>query len=99
MGYATNNPPRAMGPRKSGDAPCMWWYRSADSIEEITADGYFENGFSVGLRVGDVILVQNPRDHWSSSLLPVISVSGGAATLAAAKPAKAPKAKKEPADD
>lgn len=51
-GFAT------IGASKSGNAPSLYSYSTADAIGDINTSGYF-NSLSATLQVGDVILVRS----------------------------------------
>ena len=42
---------------QSGGAPRLWAYGSADSDSTVLANGYFTDGFSKGMTVGDLVIV------------------------------------------
>lgn len=56
MAYATSNPPMliagGLGTMTGGK---LWFYRSTDAATLIRVAGYFTNGFSLGMRAGDVL--------------------------------------------
>lgn len=56
MSYATTNPPRLIV-QCIGGGPNLWLYSSADPHATVDASGYFTNGYSLGMRDGDQILV------------------------------------------
>lgn len=56
MSYATTNPPALLIGGVSG-APNIWVYSSADPHATVDASGYFTNGYKLGMRDGDQILV------------------------------------------
>jgi hypothetical protein len=50
-----------------GTATCIWNYRSADAIATVRAAGYISNAKAMGMRVQDVVLVQDtatPTMQW-----------------------------------
>ena len=56
MAYATTNPPRLMV-GGTGTGPRMWFYTSTDSVATVRVAGYFTNGWDLGMRAGDIVLV------------------------------------------
>ena len=56
MAYDTANPPRVKVAGVSG-SPNWWEYESADPHATVDASGYFTNGYTLGMRDGDQILV------------------------------------------
>ena len=56
MSYSTANPPRVKVAGVSG-SPNWWEYASADAHADVDLSGYFSNGYALGMRDGDQILV------------------------------------------
>jgi hypothetical protein len=60
MSYSTANPPGLIAQgvsRGTNKESRLWQYSSADDLATVTAAGYFSNGYSLGLRTGDIIQV------------------------------------------
>lgn len=55
-GYSTSNPP-ALVAGGTGAGPRMWFYSSVDAVTTVRVTGYFTNGYTLGMRVGDIVLV------------------------------------------
>jgi hypothetical protein len=55
MAYATTNPPRLVSQPIAGLR--LWQYESADAVATVRVSGYFTNGYDLGMRKGDVIIV------------------------------------------
>lgn len=58
MAYSTANPPGLIAQgvsRGTNKESRLWQYSSADALALVTASGYFSNGFTLGIRTGDVI--------------------------------------------
>ncbi len=72
MTYATSNPPRLRSQAVVGGKD--WYYESADAIETVNTSGYFRNGYSLGMRVGDTVTVRDTATP-TTSLCTVIDVS------------------------
>lgn len=86
MAYSTDLPPQAIisVPGISGGTFTMWLYRSADVHTDVDASDYFSNGDALGMKVGDVVLVQETDNSYATTRHVVSSVtSGGAATVGA----------------
>lgn len=62
MAYATTNPPRCIVPGVGG-GPNVWVYASADNLAAVRVAGYFSNGYDLGMRVGDIVFVQDTDDY------------------------------------
>lgn len=55
MAYVTTNPPRLVSQPICGLR--TWQYTSEDPSTDVDADGYFTNGYALGMRAGDMVLV------------------------------------------
>ena len=56
MAYETSNPPRLLVPGVSG-SPNVWIYVDGDAHADVDGSGYFTNGYALGLRDGDQMIV------------------------------------------
>lgn len=56
MAYATSNPPACIVPGVS-TGPRIWSYSSVDAVTLVRVSGYFTNGYALGMRAGDLVLV------------------------------------------
>ncbi len=54
MAYATSNPPALLQDRIMGGG-AVWSYISADARATVVGSGYFSNGRSLGMKLGDVV--------------------------------------------
>lgn len=82
MAYSTSAPPSLISQRVGADGGAVWVYKTTDSIEDALADDYISDGYDLGLKAGDAVLVID-SDAVSSKLTHVSSVTtDGAATLA-----------------
>ena len=84
MTYATNNPPVLMVRSRDGSSPNMWVYASSDVHTDVDAAGYISNATNLGMRVGDIVYVQETDNSYATTLHSVASISSGAATLSTA---------------
>lgn len=83
MAYATSNPPKAIA-AGIGGGNTTWRYASADAHATVSGAGYFSNGDALGMKVGDIVFVQNTTGY-TTTLHSVSAVTaGGAATVSAA---------------
>jgi hypothetical protein len=80
MAYAATNPPCKIADTIGGGAS-VWIYKSADVDSDVNAASYFSNGVSLGMAVGDIVLVIDTATP-KGSFHYVASVSGDAATTA-----------------
>lgn len=55
-GYSTSNPP-ALVAGGVGSGPRIWTYSSVDAVSAVRVSGYFTNGYALGMRKGDIVLV------------------------------------------
>jgi hypothetical protein len=82
MTYSTSNPPQLLS-QGIGFATGLrvWAYASADASTVVDGDAYFSNGDALGMKAGDLVLV-NDTDTNLTTMHVVLSVaSGGAADL------------------
>jgi len=56
MAYSTSNPPVLIS-QDIGGSNKTWRYNSTDAASAVDADGYFSNGKSLGMKVGDLVIV------------------------------------------
>ena len=82
MAYSASNAPKCIAVGV-GNAPSVWVYASADIHTDVDAAGYFTNGGKLGMKVGDIVFVQNTSGY-TATLHAVSAVSAGAATVSAA---------------
>lgn len=54
-GYSTSNPPRLVAQPIAGLR--MWQYTSDDAVTAVRVSGYFTNGYDLGMRQGDIVVV------------------------------------------
>jgi homogentisate 1,2-dioxygenase len=57
MAYSTDNPPALVHQRVGASAGAHWVYHSTDPIATVRVDGYFSNGYELGMRRLDTIMV------------------------------------------
>lgn len=55
MAYSTSNPPALQSQAING--PRKWVYSSADAIATVNTAGYFTDGYELGMRVNDELIV------------------------------------------
>jgi hypothetical protein len=58
MAYATSNPP-ALIAQGIGGVNKIFDYRSTDATGDVDASGYVTNGYALGMRANDVVLVHD----------------------------------------
>lgn len=81
MTYATSNPPALMFGPLTGAG--RWWsYRSTDPATDVDAADYFSDGYALGMKVGDIVVVCDTDTSTTMTLHRVTTVTtGGAATV------------------
>lgn len=85
MSYATTNPPKCLLPRMGTDGIALWAYTSTDVHTDVDAADYFSDGYDLGLKVGDIMLVSKSSATIGTTIHYVTTVTAnGAATIAAA---------------
>jgi hypothetical protein len=82
MAYETTNPPKCIV-SSIGGAAAIWVYTDGDAHTDVDASGYFTNGGKLGMKVGDVVIVQNTSGY-TTTTHSVSAVSSGAATVSSA---------------
>ena len=84
MAYATTNPPVNLVPRVGGGRT-LWIYVSGDVHTDVDATDYFSNGDDLGMKVEDIVIVQDNTTPFGVTMHAVTAVTaGGAATIGAA---------------
>lgn len=73
MAYATSNPPALMMDRIGG-GNAVWSYASTDALATVDGAGYITNGGALGMKVGDIVFV-NDTTNGITSTHRVITVS------------------------
>jgi len=74
MAYATTNPPQLVTKGIGYGAPQKWTYTSTDAMATVDGSGYITNGGALGMRVGDIVEV-NDTTNGITSTHRVITVS------------------------
>lgn len=59
MAYSTSNPPICITPGAlaNTNAGRIWFYSSTDAVTVVRVSGYFANGYDLGMRKGDLVIV------------------------------------------
>lgn len=83
MAYATSNPPILETQSIAG--PRRWSYSSADASTVVDASGYFTNGYELGMRINDTIMVTDTDTGLTTSHVvvseadPTVDIADGVA--------------------
>lgn len=75
MAYATTNPPVLLMQGIAGFR--IWKYESTDPASAVRAAGYFSNGYKLGMRANDVVIV---TDTDSSNATTIHTVNAASST-------------------
>ena len=92
MAYSTSNPPASISQPLTrgtstftGNKPQVWLYSSTNLTTDLTASGFFSDGYTLGMRPGDLVLGSQYTSAGSSAITfqgTIASVTtGGAASL------------------
>lgn len=74
MAYSTSNPPRLMMQPIAGLR--LWQYASTDPTATVDASGYFTNGYDLGMRAGDSVMVIDTDASPVAVTMHTVNVSG-----------------------
>jgi hypothetical protein len=78
MAYATSNPP-ALIAQGIGGANRLWIYSSVDAATLVRVAGYFTDGWSLGMRAGDLVIqIDSDASPITMQLMIVTSASATA---------------------
>lgn len=84
MSYATTNPPALIVPSMGGHQG-FWAYKSTDVHTDVDATDYFSDGYALGMKVNDVVIVTKTSATIGATLHVVTAVTvDGAATISPA---------------
>ena len=79
-GYSTSNPPQLIA-RGIGGSGSVWIYKSTDAASVVRVSGYFTNGYSLGMRAGDLLIqVDTDASPIATQLMIVNEASKSGAT-------------------
>lgn len=83
MTYATSNPPSLMQQSIGNSAPAIWTYSSTDATATVDGSGYITNGGALGMKVGDLVIVNDTTNKIMTShyVVTVSSTYPGAVDL------------------
>lgn len=83
MTYATSNPPSLMQQSIGNSAPAIWTYSSTDATATVDGSGYITNGGALGMKVGDLVIVNDTTNKIMTShyVITVSSTYPGAVDL------------------
>lgn len=83
MAYATSNPPALLQDRIMGGG-AVWSYISSDARATVVGAGYFSNGRSLGMKLGDVVnCVVDTTGVLTVASVTAVNAGTGAVTITA----------------
>lgn len=74
MSYSTSNPPRLVSQPIAGLR--LWQYASTDGTATVDASGYFTDGYDLGMRAGDTVMVIDTDASPVAVTMHTVNVSG-----------------------
>jgi len=85
MAYDTSTPPQLLVPSLNDQSPAIWTYVSTDAGSDVdtlvTGNGYFSDGQDLGMKVGDLVLVQDTDNNYATTMHVVSGVTADGADL------------------
>lgn len=80
MAYSTSNPPFLLA-QGIGGGRKLWCYASTDAASVVRVSGYVSNGYSLGLRAGDLVwMIDTDASPIAAQLMTVASCSKSGST-------------------
>jgi hypothetical protein len=74
MAYEVSNPPFLIA-QGVGNSRKVWMYVDGDAITDVRVSGYFTNGYSLGMRAKDIIIVVDDDASPISAQICVVNAS------------------------
>lgn len=59
----------------------LWVYRSADALATVVAAGYISNGYDMGMKVDDMVIVVDTTNHLTDFCIAASVTANGSADL------------------
>ena len=79
MAYSTDNPPELLVGIPNFR---LWVYKSTDAATVVRPSGYFTNGYELGMRKGDIVLVvDTDADPIAAQMMIVTAATASAVDL------------------
>jgi hypothetical protein len=82
MAYIVNEGPGLIAQKNGLTGAALWVYKSVDSLALVAVAGYFTNGYALGMKVGDQVVVVNTTTGASKTVAVAAVVTDGAASIA-----------------
>lgn len=80
MAYSTSTPPR-LQLQSIGGGGALWYYESADAIATVNTAAYISNGYALGMRIGDTVVVRDTATPTTSLCSVITATAGGSVDL------------------
>lgn len=77
MAYSTDNPPALVSQGVGGNYR-EWVYKSTDPLTAVRVNGYFSDGYDLGMRVGDKVTIVDTDASPIDTAIAVVSVATAA---------------------
>ena len=68
MAYSTSNPPRLVSQGIGTSGAKSWRYDSVDAATLVRVNGYFTNGYQLGMRAGDIVTVVDTDTSYTTTM-------------------------------
>jgi len=81
MPYSTSAPAALVSQRLGADGGAIWVYKSADSLALVLVADYFSDGYDLGMKVGDTVIVIDSTNTMSKICLATTVTTDGAASV------------------
>jgi len=80
MAYSTDNPPFVIAQGIAGSRK-LWMYVDTDAATDVRVSGYFTNGYTLGMRAGDILIqVDSDASPIASQIMIVNAASKSGST-------------------
>lgn len=79
MAYSTSNPPMLVA-GAIGGGPRLWMYTSTDNAAAVRVSGYFTNGYALGMRANDILIMVDTDASPIASQIMIVNASTSSAT-------------------
>lgn len=81
MTYSTATAPGLIAQKNGSNGAAVWIYKSADGMALVGAADYFSNGYSLGMKVGDQVIVVNTTTGSTTVATVAVVTLDGAASI------------------
>lgn len=78
MAYSTSNPPTLVSSAVGG-GPRLWMYKSTDAATAVRVSGYFTNGYALGMRANDILIMIDTDASPIASQIMIVNAASSSA--------------------